>query len=84
MQPMRSITRPHAATNRERADVTTPLGESPNAELFEDAELPAPLPPVVRITTTVEYRGRKLTITSENMTLDRFCDMLDKRLGVPS
>lgn len=30
------------------------------------------------------YRGRQITISNDGMTLDQFCDLLDKRLGVAS
>lgn len=59
----------------ERPDTTTPLGEPPPAA-------PAPAPrPVIVLSTTVAYRGRIITISNEGMTLDAFCDMLDKKFG---
>lgn len=35
------------------------------------------------LSTVVEYRGRRITITGKAMTADRFCDLLDKRGFVP-
>lgn len=31
------------------------------------------------LATTVDYRGRAITIQAEGMTLDQFCDLLDER-----
>lgn len=46
------------------------------------AQAPAPAPkPVIVLSTTIAYRGRIITISNEGMTLDAFCDMLDKRFG---
>jgi len=45
------------------------------------AELRAATTPRPQITcsTTVEYRGRLITIQASDMTADQFCDILDKR-----
>lgn len=82
----------------QRADTTTPLGQAPPAfeteELFSNpapplpaqaapaADPPKPAPAIVLSFQTI-YRGRLITITGEHMSLDQFCDLLDKRLGVP-
>ena len=69
----------------QRADVRTPLGQTPPA--FATEELPdlrqpdtesADLP-CIEIQTTVEHRGRSFTVVSRGYTLDQLCDMLDKR-----
>lgn len=68
-----------------RADVTTPLGSTPPA--FELETLPEPpkaAKPIIVLSTTIAYRGRIVTISNEGMTLDAFCDMLDKRFGAAS
>lgn len=57
-----------------RADTTTPLAESA-------APVTKPEPLIV-LSMSIVYRGRAITITGEHMTLDQFCDMLDRRLGV--
>lgn len=76
--------RAEAATKR--ADIKTPLGATPPA--FPTEELPDLRPaapkPIIVLATTVAYRGRIVTISNDGMTLDAFCDMLDKRFGVPS
>lgn len=128
---IRSYTSPNVATNRERADTTTPLTpavaaaatglptvDTQTGELFEDA----PPKPVITLSAQLSYRGRSLTVTASgmtlsafyeavdaradclftistgarddkqrftvieasHMTLDSFCDMLDKKFGVPS
>lgn len=64
-----------------RADTTTPLvGRAPLEQLPDPPVAPAR--PVIVLSTTVAYRGRIVTISNEGMTLDAFCDMLDKRFGV--
>jgi hypothetical protein len=86
------------AEARRAADTLTPLesvGKAPletipDVPLFPDSE-PALATPVTPATparlvlqTTVTYRGRQITITAQDMKLDAFCDLLDKRLGVAS
>lgn len=78
-----------AATKR--ADVTTPIGESPApfaAETLPDPPLFADPPVETRpaksartfsISTVVAYRGREITIAATGMTLDEFCDLMDDR-----
>ena len=89
------IAREEAAARR--ADVTTPLhdartpqtdapapatlGKAPLADVPEPPKAEKPAPAIVLSLTTI-YRGRQITITGENMTLDQFCDLLDRRLGV--
>lgn len=66
----------HASLVEQRADTTTPLAES---------AVPAPVTkpePLIVLSMSIVYRGRNITITGEHMTLDQFCDMLDRRLGV--
>ena len=65
--------------------------EPPAQRVFEPESLPADLPDVrppapgaearprrITLHTTVEHRGRAFTIQAEGMTLDQFCDLLDK------
>lgn len=37
----------------------------------------------ITLSTTVQYRGRAITITAEGYTLDQFSDLLDKRAPAP-
>lgn len=83
------------AAARRAADTLTPL----DAPLFPEtigavplATVPSPPPaaesaaalPRLVLQTTITYRGRQITITAQDMKLDAFCDLLDKRLGVAS
>jgi hypothetical protein len=81
------------AEARRAADTLTPLdtvGKAPletipDVPLFEDAPVVAATPATparLVLQTTVTYRGRQITITAQDMKLDAFCDLLDKRLGV--
>lgn len=69
-----------------RADTTTPLfpetvGKAALATLPE----PPAVAPVAdakgkfSLSTTIEHRGRAITIHAEGVTIDQFCDLLDKR-----
>lgn len=67
------------------ADVKTPLvGKAPLEDVPEPPTAPAaPTPrPIIVLSTTVIYRGRQITISNDGMTLDQFCDILDKKFGV--
>jgi hypothetical protein len=68
MTELKAIRPPAQNINDRRADTTTPI------------EPKAPRPIIV-LSTTVAYRGRVITISNEGMTLDAFCDMLDKKFG---
>lgn len=35
--------------------------------------------PTITISTTVQHRGRLITIAANDMTADQFCDLLDRR-----
>jgi hypothetical protein len=72
MTELKAIRPPAQNINDRRADTTTPLAEQP-------AKAPRP---IIVLSTTVAYRGRVITISNEGMTLDAFCDMLDKKFGV--
>lgn len=40
----------------------------------------APVPkPQITLSTTIEHRGRQITIQATDLTADQFCDLLDKR-----
>lgn len=43
----------------------------------------APELPKVELRTTVEHRGRTFTIVASGMTLDQFCDLLERRGYAP-
>lgn len=73
--------------NGDAIDTTTPLfpetvGKAGLATLPEPPAAPAR--PVIVLSVTIVYRGRQITISNDGMTLDQFCDLLDKRLGVAS
>lgn len=78
-------TRPNV--NDRRADVKTPLGQTPPAfqtEELPDLRGPAALPKAApartfSIATEIAYRGRVLTVTAQGMTIDQFCDLMDDR-----
>lgn len=88
------------AAAKRAADTLTPLGETPapfaveslpDPPLFSASEpAPAPVAPAappprtITLATTVGYRDYRIVVTATGMTLDQFCDMLDKRLGVVS
>jgi hypothetical protein len=64
-------------------DTTTPLREYPPTEELPSPPAVAPAAaaelPRVELRTTVEHRGRAFTIVASGMTLDQFCDLLDRR-----
>lgn len=64
-----------------RADTTTPIKPA-----FETEQLPEPpaaqieekpKKPLITLSTTVQHRGRVITIQATDITVDRFCDLLD-------
>lgn len=68
-----------------RAAEATHSGRAPLATLPEpNGTAPAPDLPRIEIQTTVEHRGRSFTITASGLTLDQFCDLLDKRGYAPA
>lgn len=74
--------RARKAAQDRRADVTAPLGDTkPAFELETLPEPPKAAKPIIVLSTTIAYRGRIVTISNDGMTLDAFCDMLDKRFG---
>lgn len=62
-----------------RIDTTTPLvGAVPLETLPEPPTAqPDKKKPTVTLSATVEHRGRLITITVADVTVDRFCDLLD-------
>lgn len=81
-------TRPNVNDHR-AADTTTPLGATREAFATETLPDPTvatekPARPIIVLSTTVAYRGRIITISNDGMTLDQFCDMLDKKFGAVS
>jgi hypothetical protein len=64
------------------------IGKAPLEDLPEPPAAPAAEPAkaarTIALRTTVQYRDYLITITATGMTLDSFCDMLDKRLGATS
>lgn len=85
-ETMRSIPRTKPNVNdRYRADATTPLPETVGAVPLETLPEPTtekPARPIIVLSITVAYRGRIVTIANDGMTLDQFCDMLDRKFGV--
>ena len=66
-----------------RADTTTQVGpafemetlpEPPKAEQATEEKIKKPM---ITLSTTVQHRGRVITITAADITVDRFCDLLD-------
>src|SRR4051812_47841936 len=52
------------------------LNAPQDAPLFAE---PTPAMPTIEIQTTVQHRGRSFTVVANGLTLDQFCDILDKR-----
>jgi hypothetical protein len=65
------------------------LAEPPETRTFPEQDLPAitdaerkaaaekaPKPQIM-LSTTVQHRGRTITITAKDITVDRFCDLLE-------
>lgn len=65
-------------TTTRRADVTTPLPRMSTEELPADLGKPAAKKPLVTLSTTVQHRGRQITISATDITVDQFCDLLDR------
>jgi len=71
------------------ADTTSPLKGMPEATLPDPParEETAPAAEVkarpITLQTTVEHRGRTFVIQAEGITLDQFCDLLDRRGYAP-
>ena len=63
-----------------RADTTTPLSTVGNVPL-ETLPEPPKLAPTRKfsISTEIAYRGRVLTVSAYDMTIDQFCDLMDAR-----
>ena len=55
------------------------LPDPPAAPAAEPAAKPARS---ITLATRVTYRDYEITITATGWTLDQFCDMIDRRLGV--
>jgi hypothetical protein len=69
--PKRNMSRPGGY-----ADVTTPITEASAHAEPPEARVMAPRP-VGTLSTTIDYRGRSLTISASGMTLDAFYDAID-------
>lgn len=67
------------ALHGRNVDTTTPLVGSVPLETLPEPPAPAPekKKPTVTLSATVEHRGRLITITVADVTVDRFCDLLD-------
>jgi hypothetical protein len=72
-----------SAALHDAPDTTTPLiGRAPletlpDPPLFDDP--PPPEMPRIEIRTTIEHRGRSFVVVANGLTLDQFCDILDRR-----
>lgn len=80
------LARRRAESAAKRADAITPLTPAVTAAA---TGLPAddapPAKAAIGISTQVIYRGRIFTLTPDpGMTLNEFCDLLDRRFGVAS
>jgi len=74
-----------AKRDRKRAEAQAAadaLNHPQDAPPLVDVPDPPKLRPIIVLSTTVAYRGRIISISNEGMTLDAFCDMLDKKFGV--
>lgn len=75
--------RAHKAAQR-RADVTTPIKPAFEPETLPDPPSAQatngkkPAKPLITLSTTVQHRGRVITISATDITVDTFCDLLDK------
>jgi hypothetical protein len=82
------VMRPVASNRRfTRADTTTPLVgkvplETPPDPSTAQPTEAKPKKPLIVLATTIIYRGRQITIQTDGMTLETFCDLLDARFGV--
>lgn len=64
-----------------RADTTTPLAteQLPDPPKREEPPTQAESKkPLITLSTTVQHRGRVITISATDITVDRFCDLLDR------
>jgi len=71
-----------AAALNDRPDTTTPLvGHAPLETLPDPPTAPKVEKTARRFSlqTTIEHRGRAITIVAEGLTLDEFCDLMDAR-----
>lgn len=75
--------------NRDTPPISAEQAETDAAPLFmpeaEQTTAPVestkPARPIIVLSTTIAYRGRIVTIANDGMTLDQFCDMLDRKFG---
>lgn len=83
LKPVASNARANAMARR--ADTTPPLPtEYPPTETLPEPPTSAPELPRIEIRTTIEHRGRSFTVVASGLTLDQFCDLLDKRGYAPA
>lgn len=84
--------RQQAEAAAKRADTTTPIKPAFETEQLPEppalaAQIEEPAPdggpgkpkkPLITLSTTVQHRGRVITIQATDITVDRFCDLLDQ------
>ncbi len=81
-RPVRNLSAPDTTTPLATEDAPAPKPARPTS--LAEAAVPGPTAgagelPRVELRTTVEHRGRAFVIVASGMTLDQFCDLLDRR-----
>jgi hypothetical protein len=88
MSELKAVRPPPRRVGTPPVDTTTPLdtlGKAPLATVPEPPQADdMPEMPRIEIRTTVEHRGRSFVVVASGMTLDHFCDLLDKRGYTPA
>lgn len=65
------------------AAAATPEPE-PEPEPEEPQPVELPRRPQITLSTKVRHRGRVITVTATDLTVDRFCDLLDAKKFEPA
>lgn len=84
---VKAIRPPARNVNDRVVDTTTPLETVGSVALDTVPEPPAQIAPElprIELRTQIEHRGRQFTVVASGMTLDQFCDILDKRHYAPA
>ena len=80
--PLRPIPRPPRNVNAPQIDAPTFSRGPARRPDTPVAPEPGP-PPTITLSTVVTHRNRLITISATNLTVDQFCDLLDKRGFAP-